>query len=102
VISNAQPGFVITDGGAKEVDGIFASVAPVVLTGAPAGSTYSIVGDDMGRIDLPASAPQPAVGDVVELMPPHCYQTAIMYPAYHCVRGDDLVDIWPLDAFPNG
>jgi D-serine deaminase-like pyridoxal phosphate-dependent protein len=22
----------------------------------------------------------------------------IMYPWYHCVRGDTLVDIWPLDA----
>jgi len=98
VISNAQEGFVITDGGAKEVDGIHATLPPVVMSGAPAGSTYSIVGDDMGRIDLPAGAPRPAIGDVIELMPPHCYQTVIMHPCYHCVRGDELVDIWPLDA----
>ena len=102
VISNAQPGFVITDAGAKELDGIFASVAPVVLSGAPPESRYSIVGDDMGRIDLPAGAERPAVGAVVEIMPPHCYQTAILFGGYHCVRGDDLIDYWPLDAFPNG
>ena len=39
-----------------------------------------------------------AVGDVVELMPPHCYQTAVLYSHYHVVRGDELVDIWPVDA----
>ena len=54
-----------------------------------------------GRIDLPAGTTL-AIGDVVEIMPPHCYQTVIMYSHYHCVRGDDLVDIWPVDAFQNG
>lgn len=102
VISTAQPGFAITDAGAKELDGIFAAVAPIVLRGAPAGASYSIVGDDMGRIDLPADAERLRVGDVIEVMPPHCYQTAIMYRHYHCVRGDTLVDLWPIDAFANG
>jgi D-serine deaminase-like pyridoxal phosphate-dependent protein len=101
VISNAQAGFVVTDGGAKELNGLFGPVAPVILAGAPDGATYSLVGDDMGRIDLPAGATM-KVGDVVEVMPPHCYQTAIMFSHYHCVRGDDLVEIWPLDAFENG
>ena len=41
------------------------------------------------------------VGAVVKVMPPHCYQTLIMHSVYHCVRGDDLVDIWPIDALPN-
>lgn len=38
------------------------------------------------------------IGTAVEIIPPHCYQTVIMYLYYHCVRGDTLVDIWPLDA----
>jgi D-serine deaminase-like pyridoxal phosphate-dependent protein len=101
VISTAQDGFVVTDGGAKELNGLFGPVAPVILAGAPEGATYSLVGDDMGRIDLPAGTTL-KIGDVVEVMPPHCYQTAIMFSHYHCVRGDDLVDIWPLDAFENG
>jgi 3-hydroxy-D-aspartate aldolase len=101
VISNAQSGFVITDAGAKEIDGIFAPLAPVVLDGAPSDSAYVIVGDDMGRIELPGSEVAPAVGDTVDLLPPHCYQTAIMYANYHCVRGDVLVDIWPIDGIAN-
>ncbi len=62
VISNAQPGFVITDAGVKELVGMGAGIAPRVLTGVPAGSGYRIVGDDMGRLDLRPGAPAPAVG----------------------------------------
>jgi D-serine deaminase-like pyridoxal phosphate-dependent protein len=98
VVSAAQPGFVITDAGAKEVVGLDAAIAARVLVGAPPGSRYSIVGDDMGRIDLPGGAAPPAVGDAVEVLPPYCYQTVALHARYHCVRGDDLVDIWPIDA----
>ena len=101
VISNAQPGYAITDAGAKEVDGIFMPTLPRVLSGAPRDSRYVIVGDDMGRIELPESEAAPRVGTAVELLPPHCYQTVIMYSHYHCVRGDTLVDIWPIDAVPT-
>ncbi len=97
VISAAQPGFVVADAGIKELDCIFGIEHPGVLRGAPAGAVYSLVGDDMGRLDLPAGA-RLAVGAVIELQPPHCYQTLAMYRLIHCVRGDDLVDIWTVDA----
>jgi D-serine deaminase-like pyridoxal phosphate-dependent protein len=100
VISDAQPGFVITDAGAKEVDERH-GIAPVIVRGAPPGAIYTNVGDDMGRIDFAAPGDSLAVGDVVELMPPHAYQTVIMYQQYNVVRGDELVDIWPVDAFKN-
>jgi D-serine deaminase-like pyridoxal phosphate-dependent protein len=35
---------------------------------------------------------------VLECVTPHCYATLNLYNAYHCVRGDTLVDIWPIDA----
>ena len=98
VISTAQRGFVITDAGAKQLDRVSEALPPSIVSGAPPAGKYSIVGDDMGRIDLPEGSPVPSVGDVIEVLPPHCYQTVIMYPYYHCVRGNDLVDIWPLDA----
>jgi 3-hydroxy-D-aspartate aldolase len=98
VVSNAQPGFVITDAGAKEVDGIHQNGFPAIRSGASPRSRYSIVGDDMGRIDLSGPDERLELGTAVEIIPPHCYQTVIMYPYYHCVRGDTLVDIWPLDA----
>jgi 3-hydroxy-D-aspartate aldolase len=101
VISNAQRGFAVTDGGTKEVNGLFGPLAPVILSGAPDGATYAIVGDDMGRVDFATPGDGLDVGAVVEIQPPHCYQTVIMYPCYHVVRGDDLIDIWPLDALPS-
>jgi 3-hydroxy-D-aspartate aldolase len=101
VVSAPGGGYVITDGGAKEIDGVFADLQPVITAGAPEGSRYSIVGDDLGRIDLPPQARSPEVGDRVSLIPPHAWQTVPMYPAYHCVSGDTLVDIWPIDALAN-
>ena len=96
VIGNAQPGFCITDAGRKEFarDG----VAPRPWSGAPAGARYSIVGDDMGRIDFAAAGQALAIGSAIECLTPHAYATLNLYPVYHCVRGDTLVDIWPVDA----
>ena len=98
VISNARPGFVVTDAGLKEIDNLPAIERAKILWGAPPDARYSLVGDDMGRIDFARPEDSMAVGDVVELMPPHCYQTAALYSNYHVVRGDELVDIWPVDA----
>ena len=101
VISAAQPGFVITDAGVKELDAIFGIDNPMLLRGAPEGATYSLVGDDMGRIEFARADDCLKVGDVVELMPPHCYQTLVLYSHFHVVQGDRLVDIWPVSARDN-
>jgi D-serine deaminase-like pyridoxal phosphate-dependent protein len=98
VISTAKPGFVITDAGVKELDGIFGIEHPVILRGAPEGATYSLVGDDMGRIEFARPGDRLEVGDVVEVLPPHCYQTLVLYSHFHVVQGDTLVDIWPVSA----
>ena len=98
VISDARTGFVVTDAGLKEIDNLPAIERAKILWGAPPDARYSLVGDDMGRIDFARPEDSMAVGDVVELMPPHCYQTAALYSHYNVVRGDELVDIWPVDA----
>ena len=98
VVSAAQAGFAITDAGVKELDAIFGIEHPAILRGAPAGATYSLVGDDMGRIEFAHGSGGLAVGDVVEVMPPHCYQTLVLYSHFHVVQGDRLVDIWPVCA----
>ncbi len=96
VISAVKDDYVVTDAGVKEFGR--EDLKPRVVTGAAAGSVYDLVGDDLGRITPPAGAPLPSAGDAVECVTPHCYQTLIYYPVYHCVRGDTLVDIWPIDA----
>ena len=74
---------------------------PAILSGAPDGAKYSLAGDDMGRIDFADANDRLAVGDVVDVLPAHCYGTLNMYSHYHVVRGDELVDIWPISARDN-
>ena len=101
VISAAKPDFVVTDAGIKEIDAIFGIDRPMILRGAPMEAQYSLVGDDMGRIELPDAQEALPIGSVIEVQPPHCYQTAILHPCYHAVRGDVLEDIWPVGARAN-
>ncbi len=96
VVGTAQPGFCITDAGRKEFarDGL----EPRPWRGAPAGARYRVVGDDLGRIDFHDMADTLPLCSAVECLTPHAYATLNLYPVYHCVRGDTLVDIWTIDA----
>ncbi len=96
VISACNPDYVVTDAGIKE----FAreSLAPRIQTGPAAGASYELIGDDLGRIATPSGSMRLGVGEALECVTPHCYATLNLYNAYHCVRGDTLVDIWPIDA----
>ena len=57
---------------------------------------------DMGDEHLAVIAPEgqsaPAHGEQVILVPPHCDPTVNLYESYHVVKGDTLVDIWPVTA----
>ncbi|MPZ08605.1 MAG: DSD1 family PLP-dependent enzyme [Kiloniellaceae bacterium] len=96
VVSACHAGFVTIDAGSKSLamDG----PAPVVAFGAAQGSTYSCVGDEFGRLTLPPGGKGPRPGDLVGLVVPHCDPTINAFDWYHCVRGDKLVDIWPIEA----
>ena len=71
---------------------------PRIVSGADPASLYELVGDDMGRVTVPEGAALPALGAALECLTPHCYGTLNLYSVYHCVRGDTLVDIWPIEA----
>ena len=102
VISNCQPEFVMTDAGIKEVDVIFGIENPAILRGAPPGAVYEMAGDDMGKVRFANPArDRLEVGDVVEILASHCYQTIVLYRYFHVVSGDTLVDIWPVDAYDS-
>ena len=87
---------VTTDAGFKA----FATDGPMpeITDGAPEGSTYDFMGDEHGRIVLPAGANGPPIGSVVSCVTPHCDPNVNLHDLYHCVRGDRLVDIWRIDA----
>jgi 3-hydroxy-D-aspartate aldolase len=95
VVSANHAGFVTTDAGSKSfaMDG----PAPDIVAGAPAGSTYGRFGDEFGRVNLPDGGTLPR-GTLLACEVPHCDPTVNLYDHYHCVRGDVLVDLWPVDA----
>ena len=96
VISRSHPGFVTTDAGLKAF--ATGSGDPVIATGAPDGAAYSFMGDEHGRITFADPGDALALGSCVECIVPHCDPTISLYDAYHVVRGDTLVDIWPVDG----
>ncbi|THD37497.1 MAG: DSD1 family PLP-dependent enzyme [Sphingomonas sp.] len=96
VISANAGGMATLDAGLKA----FATEAgmPVIMAGAPAGSSYRFMGDEHGAVVVPDGEAAPALGARLTAMTPHCDPTVNLYDAYHVVRGDTLVAIWPVTA----
>jgi D-serine deaminase-like pyridoxal phosphate-dependent protein len=68
---------------------------PVIAKGAPAGSSYRFFGDEYGAVTLPPGESL-KIGAWLSCQPPHCDPTVNLYDAYHIVKGDTLIDIWPI------
>jgi len=96
VVSANARGMVTTDAGLKR----FATDGPKprIASGAPDGAIYAFSGDEHGCIVFADASQSLAVGTAVECIVPHCDPTVNLYDHFHCVRGDDLVDLWPVDA----
>lgn len=95
VVSNNTKNLATTDAGFKAFS--TDAEAPVLLSGAPEGSAYFFFGDEQGGIALPQGALLP-LGSALTAITPHCDPTVNLYDCYHVVRGDTLVDIWPIEA----
>tara|TARA_R110000868_G_scaffold58025_1_gene178964 strand:+ start:3406 stop:4545 length:1140 start_codon:yes stop_codon:yes gene_type:complete len=95
VVSNNTPGLATTDAGFKAFS--TDAEAPVLLSGAPEGSSYFFFGDEQGGIALPKGEKLP-LGASLTAITPHCDPTVNLYDTYHVVRGDTLVAIWPIEA----
>lgn len=96
VVSASVAGRATTDAGFKSLatDG----PKPAILQGAPKGSSFVFMGDEHGCVVLPEGANGLNVGDTVVYETPHCDPTVNLYDFYHCVRGDVLEAIWPIDT----
>lgn len=96
VISANTPGLVTTDAGFKS----FAADAdaPMLVAGAPEGSKYFFFGDEQGGITVKSEEATLPLGSSVNCITPHCDPTVNLYDVYHCVRGNELVDIWDVTA----
>lgn len=96
VVSANIAGQATTDGGLKAFS--TEGPAPVIAKGAPKGAVYRFTGDEFGCIAFDPALGALAPGAVVECVVPHCDPTVNLYDAYHCVQGEVLVDVWPIEA----
>ena len=64
----------------------------------PAGLTYAFRGDEHGALALAAGEREIALGDKIELVVPHCDPNVNLYDRMYCVRGDDVQEVWKIDA----
>ena len=71
---------------------------PQILKGAVAGATTRFMGDEHLAVIAPEGKAAPGLAEQVILTPPHCDPTVNLYDRYYCVRGDVLVDVWPVGA----
>ncbi len=55
-------------------------------------------GDEHGDLRYDPKGGALKLGEAVEFLTPHCDPTINLHNYYHCVRGDTLVEIWPVDA----
>ncbi len=99
VVNDVHDSHAITDAGLKS----FATDGPLPALdrGAPEGATYRYKGDEHGEVAYGGANVRLAVGAQIACQVPHCDPTVNLYDVYHCVRGDTLVDIWPVAARGN-
>jgi len=96
VVSANTPGLVTVDAGLKAM--ATEKGPPPILKGAVEGSTTRFMGDEHLAVIVPEGKPAPGHGEQVILVPPHCDPTVNLYESYHVVKGETLVDIWPVTA----
>ena len=76
-----------TDGGAAQVQ-----------RGAAPETMFMFMGDEHAALIAPDIGTRLRPGDPVSLTVPHCDPTVNLYDYYHIVRGDTLVEMWPVSA----
>ncbi len=93
ISANAAP-FVTVDAGLKA----FATDAGVpVPLGRYSGSSYFFFGDEQGGLTRTAEVAL-ALGDRVAFMAPHCDPTVDRYDRLYFVRGNEVVDVVPVEG----
>lgn len=95
VVSKPAPDRVIVDAGLKSAS---CDHGPPVIADVD-GRVYEFGGDEHGIIRMADGGLVPwNVGDKLRLIPSHCDTTVNLYDQYMVIRGDDVVDVWPVDT----
>ncbi len=60
------------------------------------GVAYTFGGDEHGILNFTESSEPITVGDKVRLTIPHCDPTVNLYDHLHVVRGEQVLEVWPI------
>ena len=93
VVSANHADRVTLDAGLKALDTTTRSIPQIE---GRTELTYSRFGDEFGRVEAKADGRLPALGSRLELIVPHCDPTLNLYGKLHVVRGDRVLEVWPL------
>jgi 3-hydroxy-D-aspartate aldolase len=96
VVTANRPDRVIVNAGYKALATDSGKAVP--LRGVAQGATYRFMGDEHGAVEFEASSPAPALGSTIELLTPHCDPTVNLHARYTVVKGEEVVDEWPILA----
>jgi len=96
VVSANHPELVTIDAGFKSLSTDGGNAA--VQRGAPADTLFYFMGDEHAALISEGIGDRLRPGDPVSLTVPHCDPTVNLYDNFHVVRGDTLIDIWPVSA----
>ena len=95
VISVGQTGHVVMDAGDKRFANKYGALPRVVAPQRYRDATFKPVSDEHGEL---RASKLPSLGQMIELLPPHCDPTVNLFDALHVVDGDRLIDIWQVSA----
>ncbi|SHG62690.1 alanine racemase [Cognatishimia maritima] len=94
VLSTHWDAHAITDAGDKWFADKYGA-APRIVLGAPETAVFEPISDEHARLVTEAKLHP---GDRIECLPPHCDPTINLFAAYHVFAGEQLRDIWPIEA----
>ncbi|TFI60135.1 DSD1 family PLP-dependent enzyme [Sphingomonas parva] len=96
VVSANTPGRVTIDAGLKAMA---TDAGPTcVLSGADPASDYLFMGDEHGMLVTPDGGVDPALDQLIMLVPPHCDPTVNLYDRFTLCDGDTITGFWPVSA----
>ncbi|HWK34667.1 MAG TPA: DSD1 family PLP-dependent enzyme [Sphingomonas sp.] len=96
VVSANHAALVTIDSGYKSLSTDGGSAA--VQRGAAPDTMFAFMGDEHAALIAPDIGTRLRPGDPVSLTVPHCDPTVNLYDFYHVVRGDTLIEMWPVSA----
>ena len=99
VMSAPRDGVAIVDAGLKA----FTAESGLPRVAAAPGrdwqaATVGGASDEHAPLDVSGVARPPRIGDKVRLIPPHCDPTVNLHDWLVCIRGERVVDLWPVSA----